>query len=57
MRSKKMPNKIKSKKQFRFLQAATNSGLSDKSAGPSPEVAKRMLSHESGSKKKKLAKR
>lgn len=52
-----MPNKIKSKKQFRFLQAAAHNGLSDKSVGPSPEVAKKMLSHESESKKKKLAKR
>lgn len=52
-----MPNKIKSKKQFRFLQAAAGNGLSDKSAGPSPEVAKKILAHESEANKKRLAKR
>ncbi len=51
-----MPNKIKSKKQFRFLQAAAHGGLKD-SMGPSEETAKKMLSHESEKTKKKLAKK
>lgn len=48
-----MPNKIKSKKQFKIFEAAAHSNM--KSAGPSKEVAKKMLAHESESKKKKLA--
>lgn len=50
-----MPNKIKSPKQFRFLQSAAHGGLKD-SVGPSKATAKKMLSHESDEKKKKLAK-
>lgn len=40
-----MPNKIKSAKQFRFLEAAAHGGL--KKAGMSSDTAKKMLSHES----------
>lgn len=50
-----MPNKIKSAKQFRFLEAAANSGLK-KSIGPSKETAKKMLSHEDEDRKKRFAK-
>ena len=49
-----MPNKIKSSKQFRFLEAAAHNGLK-RSIGPSKEVAKKMLSEEDESKKKKFA--
>lgn len=41
---------MKSKKQMNFMKAAAGSAL--KNIGPSPEVAKKILSHES--KKKKL---
>ena len=50
-----MPNKIKSAKQFRFLEAAANGGLS-KSIGPSKKVAAEMLGGEDETKKKKFAK-
>ena len=50
-----MPGKIKSAKQFRMFEAAAHSGL--KGAGPSPEVAKKMLSHESHETKSKFAKK
>lgn len=49
-----MPNKIKSKKQFKFLEAAAHGGLRG-SVGPTKETAKKMLADESSSKKKKLA--
>lgn len=49
-----MPNKIKSAKQFRFLEAAKSGGLK-KSIGPSKAVAAKMLSHEDESRKKKFA--
>jgi len=49
-----MPKSIKSAKQFRFLEAAAHGGLK-KSIGPSPEVAKKMLSHEDEKRKKKFA--
>lgn len=50
-----MPNKIKSGKQFRFMEAAAHGSLKH-GAGPSPEVAKEMLSKESHSKKSMFAK-
>ena len=50
-----MPNKIKSPKQFRFLEAAAHGGLKN-AVGPSKETAKKMLSHEAESRKKRLAK-
>lgn len=50
-----MPNKIKSKKQFKFLEAAAHGGL--KNLGPSKETAKKMLDHETESRKKKFAKK
>jgi len=49
-----MPNKIKSKKQLKFLEAAAHGSLS--SAGPSKEQARKMLSHETHEKKSKLMK-
>lgn len=49
-----MPNKIKSDKQFRFMQAAAHGGL--RGAGPSPDVAKEILSKESHAKKSAFAK-
>ncbi len=49
-----MPGKIKSAKQFRFLQAHASGKA--KGAGPSEEVAKKMLSHESHATKSKFAK-
>lgn len=48
-----MPGKIKSAKQFRMLEAAAGGHL--KGMGPSPEVAKKMLSHESHETKSKFA--
>lgn len=50
-----MPKSIKSPKQFRFLEAAAHGGLKN-SAGPSKDVASKMLSEELPSHKKKLAK-
>ena len=50
-----MPNKIKSPKQFRFLEAAANGGLKN-SIGPSKKVAAEMLGSEDESKKKRFAK-
>jgi len=50
-----MPNKIKSKKQLKFLEAAAHGGLS--SAGPSKATAQKMLSHESHDYKSKLMKK
>jgi hypothetical protein len=49
-----MPNKLKSGKQFRFMQAAAHGTL--KGVGPSPQVAKEMLSKEGHKKRSKLAK-
>lgn len=49
-----MPNKIKSARQFRFLEAAAHGGL--KSAGPSKKVAQELLDSEPEKKKKKFAK-
>lgn len=49
-----MPNKIKTPKQFRFLEAAAHGSLRG-AAGPSKETAKKMLEHEDESRKKKLA--
>lgn len=51
-----MPNKIKSARQFRFMEAAAHGGLK-KSIGPSPEVARKMLSHESHEVKSRFAKK
>lgn len=51
-----MPGKIKTPAQFRLFEAAAHGGLRN-AAGPSPEVAKKMLSHESHSTKSKLAKK
>jgi hypothetical protein len=52
-----MPGKIHSAKQFRFLEGiAHGMKKKKKGAGPSPEVAKKMLSHESHETKSKLAK-
>jgi len=50
-----MPREIKSAKQFRFLQAAAHGGLKNSTVGPSPEVAKKMLSHEDEARKKRFA--
>jgi len=50
-----MPNKIKSAKQFRFLEAAATGGL--KKAGIGKDTAKKMLSHESHDVKSKFAKK
>lgn len=50
-----MPNKIKSAKQFRFLENAAHSKTSGM-GGPSKDVAKEMLSHESHDKKSQFAK-
>ena len=50
-----MPNKLKSAKQFRFLEGIANGMQTDK--GPSKKIAKRMLDHESHEKKSRLAKR
>lgn len=47
-----MPGKIKSAKQFRFLEAAAH-GASDKM---SKKTAKKMLSHESHKTKSRFAK-
>lgn len=47
-----MPNKIKSDKQFKFLEAVAHGMKSDK--GPSKKIAKKMLSHEGN--KKRFAK-
>lgn len=49
-----MPNKIKSPKQFRFMQAAKHGNL--RGAGPSPDVAEEMLSKESHAKMSMFAK-
>lgn len=51
-----MPKKIKSAKQFRFLEAAAHNGLK-KSVGPSKEVASKILSDESESRKKRFTKK
>ena len=51
-----MPNKIKSAKQFRFMEGMANGMKPLKSVGPSPAVAKEMLGSESEIKKKKFAK-
>lgn len=48
-----MPHKIKSAKQFRFLEAAAHGASSDMSSG----TAKKMLSHESHADKSKFAKK
>jgi hypothetical protein len=50
-----MPNKIKSAKQYRFMQAAAHGGLKS-AVGPSPEVAKEIIHGESSEKRKKFAK-
>ncbi len=50
-----MPNKIKSKKQFRFLEGIAHGMQADK--GPSKKVASKILSHEDESRKKRFAKR
>jgi hypothetical protein len=50
-----MPNKIKSAKQLRFMQAAAHGGLKN-SVGPSPKVAAKMLSEEPKKKMSKFAK-
>lgn len=56
----KMPGKIHSGKQFRFLEGIAHGMKSrkkgKKGAGPSKEVAEEMLSHETHEKKSKLAK-
>lgn len=49
-----MPGKIKSAKQFRFMQAAAHGGLKN-SVGPSPQVASKMLSEEPKKKMSKFA--
>lgn len=49
-----MPNKIKSPRQFRFLEAAAHGSLKE-ATGPSKEVASKMLEHEDESRKKRLA--
>ena len=49
-----MPNKIKSKKQFRFLEGIAHGMKTDK--GPSKKIASKMLEHESSSRKKRFAK-
>jgi len=47
-----MPGKIKSAKQFRFLESAAHSGAE----GIMPSTAQKMLSHESHDTKSKFAK-
>ncbi len=53
-----MPGKIHSGKQFRFLEMMAHGGKSNKKkgAGPSKEVASKMLSHESHETKSRFAK-
>ena len=51
-----MPGKIHPKKQMKFLEAAAHGGLTKSSGGPSPQVASKMLSHESHSTKSRLMK-
>lgn len=51
-----MPGKIKSAKQFRFLEAAAHGGLKQ-STGPSKETAQKMLSHESHETKSRFARK
>jgi hypothetical protein len=50
---------VKSGKQFRFMEAAAHGGLKNVKGkfGPSPEVAKEMLSKTSHKEKSKFAKR
>jgi hypothetical protein len=49
-----MPNKIKSAKQYGFLQAAAHGNLKS-AVGPSPAVAEEMIHKESSEKRSKFA--
>lgn len=51
-----MPNKIKSGKQFRFLEGIAHGMKPRASKGPSSDVASKMLSEEDESRKKRFAK-
>lgn len=49
-----MPNKIKSSKQFRFLEGIAHGMKTDK--GPSRKIASKILDDEDENRKKKFAK-
>jgi len=51
-----MPRQIKSKKQYNFLQMMAHNPekKNTKGAGPSPEIASKMIHHMSSSERKKF---